>query len=206
AETVRDLVVDLGGEVGQAAKGCLDVSPRTAKSVVEAEMAHGRVEIVIPNELHRAAAKPDAFRITGRAVDGAGRFVELLDLALAIVDRRRAGRLAGLLGGLVVALGESTSDAKEGDQPGNCEAARNCILKIKYPSPHEFPDCCLFDRFVLNPLAGCRSNGTPMRQTGQSHDPYCEFCPAVTTLSLCVVTPLKQSECAGPLADGRLPG
>ncbi|MGH6716095.1 MAG: hypothetical protein ACREDC_07905, partial [Bradyrhizobium sp.] len=73
-------------------------------------------------------------------------------LALAIVDRRGGGRLAGWVHSLAVALGEGTSDAKKGDEPGNGEAARNCILKIKYPPPHEFPDCCLFGRFALNPL------------------------------------------------------
>lgn len=148
-------------------------------------MAHGGVEVVIPNELHRAAAEPDAFRIAGWSVDGAGRFGELLDLALAIIDHcRGTGRFAGWVRSLAVALSEGSSHAKKSDEPGNGETARNCSLKIKYSPPHEFPDYCLFGHFALNPLRDADEMGL---QCGKQVNPMAgiaNFVQQVTTWRL----------------------
>ena len=98
AQAVGNLVVDLVGESRQAAKGRLDVSARAAESVVEIEVTEGGVEIVDPDELHHAAAEPDAFRVAGGTVDRALGFDELVDLVLAFL-----GGL-GLAGGGFFAL------------------------------------------------------------------------------------------------------
>ena len=71
----------------QAAERRLDMAARAAKPVVEVEMAEGGVEIVAPHQNHDAAAEPDAFRISGRAIDGLRRLDEFVGLALAVFGR-----------------------------------------------------------------------------------------------------------------------
>ena len=66
-----------------------------AEPVVEIEVAEGGIEVVAPHQAHHAAAEPDAFRVSGRAVDGLGRLDEFVGLALVVLGRRRPALAAG---------------------------------------------------------------------------------------------------------------
>ena len=79
-----DLVVDLAAEPDQTAERRLDVAAGAAETIVKIEVAEGGVEVVAPHQADHAAAKPDAFRIAGGAVDRLGRFDEFVRLALAL--------------------------------------------------------------------------------------------------------------------------
>ena len=145
AKASRHLVVDLRAEPGQAAKRGLDMPARTAEPVVEVEMTECGVEIVAPHQDHHAAAKPDAFRISGRAVDGLGRLDELVGLALIVFGRiswvrRIGGRFGRILSTKVAALGEGASGADQQRQSGCGNATQNRILELKHPSTHKVPD------------------------------------------------------------------
>jgi hypothetical protein len=140
----RHLVIDLRAESGQAAERRLDVSTRAAEPVVEIEMAKGGVEIVEPHQADDAAAEPDAFGISGRAVDGLRSLQELVGLALIVlgdIGGIGRGRLAGLvLGAVIAALGEGASAPDQEGEPGNGEMAQNRMMKLKHTSTHKFPD------------------------------------------------------------------
>jgi len=87
AQAIRHLGIDRAEEAYQAAKGRLDVAARTAKPVVKVEMAKRRVEIVAPHQNHHPATKPDAFRVSGRTIDGLRRFNEFVGFALTFLGR-----------------------------------------------------------------------------------------------------------------------
>ncbi len=53
-----------------------------AETVVEIEVTKRGVEIVEPHQAHHAAAEPDAFGVSGRAVDGLRGLDEFVGLAL----------------------------------------------------------------------------------------------------------------------------
>ncbi len=96
---VGHLGIDLPAKSGQAAKGRLDVAAGAAETVVEIEVAQGGVDVVEPHQAHHPAAKPDAFRVSGRAIDGLRRFDKFVGLALIVlgrVRRRAAFAAAGL--------------------------------------------------------------------------------------------------------------
>src|SRR5580698_5472228 len=113
-QALLHLVVDLAAKTGQAAEGCLHMPTRAAKTVVEVEVAKGRVEVIAPHQADHTSAEPYTFGITGWAVDGLGGFGKFVRLALVIlggVDRVRR-RLAGLiLVGRPSALGQRAADA-----------------------------------------------------------------------------------------------
>jgi len=96
----RDLVVNLGAEPGQAAEGGLDVAARTAKPVVQVQMAKSRVEVVTPHQADDAPAEPDTFGVAGWAIDGLSRFREFISPALVFLGciSGTGGRLGGLIG------------------------------------------------------------------------------------------------------------
>src|SRR5947209_13666043 len=109
-----------GAKAHETPERRLNVSSGTAKTVVQIEMAEGGVEIVAPHQDHHAAAEPDAFRVSGRAIDGLRRLDEFIGLALIVFGRisrsSRVGgsRLAGLiLGAKVAALGERASETDQ---------------------------------------------------------------------------------------------
>lgn len=142
-QTVLHLVVDLGSETGQATERRLDVPARTAEAVIEVEVAKGGVEIVHPHELDHAAAKPNAFGVSGRSADRLRCFDELVDLVLIVLGRLGTigGGFAGLiLGALVTALGIGASQSEQHNYRGHYEMAPNRMMKFKHPSPHGFPD------------------------------------------------------------------
>jgi hypothetical protein len=116
-------------------------------------MAERGVEIVEPHQAYDAAAEPDAFGISGRAIECLGGLNEFVSLALIVAGRvGRLGCACGLarlfLRVSLAALGKSASAGdrqrwsrnKTCDKSGNSEMAQNRILKLKHPSTHKFPD------------------------------------------------------------------
>jgi hypothetical protein len=138
-----DLVVNLDAKSGQAPEGRLDMAARTAKPVVQVEVAKGGVEVVTPHQADDAAAQPDTFGVPGRTIDGLGCFSEFIGPALVIP--RGIGRTARRLGGLIggggcPTLGEGGAGAQDQRQPGNNEIAQNRDPPVNYPLTHEFPN------------------------------------------------------------------
>ena len=139
-ERVRDLGVDLTAKPGQAAERRLDMSAGAAETVVQIEVTKGGVEIVEPHQADDPAAEPDAFRVSGRAIDDLGRFGELVGLVLVgfLGGVGRLGRIcrrfAGLFLGVgVAALGDDGSGADQEGKPGDGEVTQNRILKLEAP-------------------------------------------------------------------------
>jgi hypothetical protein len=145
-QAFRRLGID-GAEPHQASERRLDVATRAAKPVIKVEMAECGVEIVAPHQNHHAAAEPNAFRVSGRAVDGLRRLDEFVGLALTVFGRigRRGracrGRLARLiLGAKVAALGEGASETDQQRESGCGNATQNRILEFEHPLTHKVPD------------------------------------------------------------------
>src|SRR3954469_8484897 len=120
-----------GAKAHETPERRLNVSSRTAKTVVQIEMAERGVEIDAPHQDNDAAAEPDAFRIAGRAIDGLRGFDELVALALAVfggisrrgrICRSRLTRL--ILGAEIAALGESAPKADQQRETGCGEATQ----------------------------------------------------------------------------------
>jgi hypothetical protein len=118
-----------------------------AETVVQIEVTKGSVEIVEPHQAHDPATEPDAFRVSGGAIDDLGRFGELVGLVLVGFLRgigrrgpigRRFARL--FLGVGVAALGGDGSSADQKGKPGDGEVTQNRTLKLKHPSTHKFPE------------------------------------------------------------------
>ena len=151
AQAIRCLgIVCLGidrAEAHQTTKRRLDVTARATKPVIKIEMAKGGVEIVAPHQDHDPAAKPNAFRVSGRTIDGLRCLNEFVGFALTFLGHigRRGriwrGRFSRLiLGAKVAALGDRASDTDQECKPGDGEVAQNRIFKLKHPSTHKFPD------------------------------------------------------------------
>jgi hypothetical protein len=140
------LVVDLGAKPGQATESGLDVPTGTAETVVQIEMAKGGVEIVTPHQSNHAPAKPNAFRVSGRAVDHLCRFYEFVGLALVILGGVGCigGRFTGLIrsrGGPALRKGAPDADRKCKSEDG--KVTQNRSLKPKQPLTHKFPEIVL---------------------------------------------------------------
>ena len=145
-ERVRDLGVDLTAKPGQATERRLDMPAGATETVVQIEVTKGGVEIVEPHQAHDPATEPDAFRVSGGAIDDLGRFGELVGLVL-VGFLGGVGRLGGirgrfarlLLGVCVAALGSGSSGTDQERKPGDGKVAQNRIVKFKHPSTHGFP-------------------------------------------------------------------
>ena len=81
----RHFGVDLAAKAGQAAEGGLDMAAGATEAVVQVEMAERGIEVVPPHQADHAAAEPDAFGVSGRAVDGLRRLDEFVGLALVVL-------------------------------------------------------------------------------------------------------------------------
>ena len=68
----------------QAAKGGLNMGAGAAETVVEVEVAKSRIQVVAPKEANHPAAKPDTFRIAGRAGQNTGGLRYFVDLFLGL--------------------------------------------------------------------------------------------------------------------------
>ena len=130
----------------QAPERRLNVAAGAAEPVVKIEMAEGGVEIVAPHQHHHAAAEPDAFRISGRAIDGLRRLDEFVGLALAVFGRiGRGGRACRggfglILGTKVAALGDSAPDTDQQCETGCGETTQARILEPEHPLTHKIPE------------------------------------------------------------------
>src|SRR3954466_14940305 len=122
-QAFRSFGID-GAKAHETPERRLNVSSRTAKTVVQIEMAEGGIEIVAPHQYNDAAAEPDAFRIAGRAIDGLRSLDELVGLALVIFGRiGRGGRACRsgfglILGAQVATLGESAPEPDQQREAG----------------------------------------------------------------------------------------
>jgi hypothetical protein len=110
-------------------------------------MAKGGVEIVAPHQNHHPATEPDAFGVSGRAIDGLRRLHEFVGFALGFFGRfgQRGGICCGTLGRLILgpevaALGKRASNTDQEYQPGYGEVMQNRIFDLEYPSTHKFSD------------------------------------------------------------------
>ncbi|MEA2899013.1 MAG: hypothetical protein QOJ84_4628 [Bradyrhizobium sp.] len=136
-----------GAKAHEAPERRLNVAAGAAKPVIQIEVAERGVEIVAPHQNHHAAAEPDAFRVSGRAIDGLRRLDEFIGLALAVFGRiSRSSRtcrgwLARLiLGAKVAALGEGASETDQQRESGCGNATQDRILKLEHPLTHKVPD------------------------------------------------------------------
>ena len=100
-----------------------------AEPVVEIEVPERGVEVVAPHQADHAAAEPDAFGVSARAVDGLGRLDEFVGLALVVlggVGGIGGRRLAWLILGVgAAALGKRASRSDQEGQAGSGEAPQN---------------------------------------------------------------------------------
>jgi hypothetical protein len=155
----------------QTAKRRLDVTARATKSVIQVKVTKRGIEVVPRHQNHDPAAKPNAFGVSSRAVNGLCRFHEFVGFALIVLgcigggggrSRRRFARL--ILAMKIATLGDSASDTDQKCKPGEGEAAQHRSFKQKHPSTHKFPDC--FSHAAnADALVWCRSNRSPMRQS-----------------------------------------
>ena len=145
AQAFRCFGVD-GAKAHETPERRLNVAAGAAKAVVKVEMAEGGVKIVAPHQDHHAAAEPDAFRVSGRAIEGLRRLDELVGLALVISGRiGRGGRgcRAGfglILGTQIAALGDSAPDTEQQCETGCGETTQARILEPKHPLTHKIPE------------------------------------------------------------------
>lgn len=140
-EGFGDLRIDGCAEPHHAAERGLDVAAGAAEPLVQVKMAERGVKVVAPHQANHAPSQPDAFRVSGRAVDGLRGFHELVGLALAFL-----GRIAGGLFGSVVLSPEIAALRDCGpDSDKQCEGRNGNSLKNGNSKPvtnptHEIPD------------------------------------------------------------------
>jgi hypothetical protein len=135
--------VNLAAEAGEAAKGCLDVAARAAKTIIQIEVPEGGVQIVAPHQAHHSPTKPNAFGVACRPIYdlcGFGKFVGLALILLGCVGRAIGRGFAGLVLGMISTLGRSACRAEQKDKPGDYEMAQDTDVWSTHPSTHEVPD------------------------------------------------------------------
>jgi hypothetical protein len=142
-----------GAKAHEAPERRLNVAAGAAKPVIQIEVAEGGIEIVAPHQNHHPAAEPDAFRVSGRAIDGLRRLDEFIGRALTVfghISRTCHSRLAGLiLGAKVAALREGVSETDQQRESGCGNATQNRILELEHPLTHKVPDFAACLRHTL---------------------------------------------------------
>ena len=139
------LGIDLAAEPRQTAKGRLNVTAGAAKTIVKVEMPQSGVDIIQPHQARHTAAKPDAFRVSGRAIDRLRRFGELVGPALIVLGPVRRLSISAcwfarlVLGTAVATLGERASEADPQSKAQDDKMPKNQFLDLKQPT-HNFPD------------------------------------------------------------------
>lgn len=211
-ERVRDLGVDLTAKPGQATERRLDMPGGAAETVIQIEVTKSGVEIVEPHQADDPAAEPDAFGVSGGAIDDLGRFGELVGLVLVgfLGGIGRLGpicrRFAGLFLGVgVAALGDDGSGADQKGKPGDGEVTQNRTLKLKHPSTHRFPDllpACAWPQPAPAGLMPFKWVSNAAETLPVSHDGHLRFCPANSQLYRVVVKPRRDF---GRATLGRVP-
>jgi hypothetical protein len=99
------------------------MSARTAEPVIQVEVPESGIQVIAPHQADHPTSEPDAFGVSGRAVNGLSGFHELGCLALAVACRGgRSFRCIGLLllfrlilGAQISTLGDRGTNA---DQEG----------------------------------------------------------------------------------------
>jgi hypothetical protein len=136
-----------GAKAHEAPERRLNVAAGAAKPVIQIEVAERGVEIVAPHQNHHAAPEPDAFRVSGRAIDSLRSLDEFIGLALTVfgrISRRsricRGGLARLILGAKVAALGEGGSETDQQRESGCGNATQDRILKLEHPLTHKVPD------------------------------------------------------------------
>lgn len=105
-------------------------------------MTEGCIEVVAPHQPDYPPSKPDAFRVSGGAVDCLGRLDELVRLALAFLGCVGRSRLLGgrVLGPEVTALSDCGPDADKQSKGRNGDSLKNRNSKPGTYPKHEIPD------------------------------------------------------------------
>ena len=98
-EAIGGFGIDRIGVQNQAAKRHLDVAAWAAEPVIQIEVAKGRVQIVAPKQTDDPPAKPYAFWIACRPVQGALRLSKFIDFL-----RFLGAVFGGVLGGILAAV------------------------------------------------------------------------------------------------------
>ena len=136
-----DLGIDGCAKPHHAAERRLNMAAGASEPLIEIEMAERGVEIVAPHQADYSPTKPDAFRISGGAVDRLRRFDELIGLALAVPGGIPGGLLwGGFLGAAIAALGDGCPDPDKQGEGRNGDALKNCNSKPGTNPTHEIPD------------------------------------------------------------------
>lgn len=141
-EGFSDLGVDGRAEANHATERPLDVTAGATEPFVEVEVAECCIEVVAPHQSDHAPAEPNAFRVSGGAVDRLRGFHEFVSLALAVLGGFSGGRLLGsrVLSAEVTALRASCPDAHKQGQGRNGDVLKNCNSKPGTNLTHEIPD------------------------------------------------------------------
>jgi hypothetical protein len=147
AQAIGHLGVDRS-EAHQATKSRLDMATGATEPVIKIEVAECGVEVVAPHQNNNASAEPNAFGVSGRAVNGLRGFHEFIGFALIVLGGIgggggicRFGRL--ILGAKVATLGNRASNPDQKCKPGDGEVAQNRTFKLRHPTTHKFPDLFL---------------------------------------------------------------
>lgn len=140
-EGFGNLRVNGRAEPDHAAERRLDMAAGAAEPLIEVQMAERGIEIVAPHQADHAPSQPDAFRVSGRTVDGLRRFHEFIGLALAFLGRI-ARRLFGsvVLGPEIATLGDSGPDSDKEGEGRNGNPLENRDSKPVTNPTHEIPD------------------------------------------------------------------
>ena len=95
------------------------MTARAAEAVIKIEVPESGIEVIKPHQADNTATEPNAFRVTGGAIDSLRGFRELVGLALAVLgDIRSRGLLRRLvLSPRISALSERASKTDEKGKP-----------------------------------------------------------------------------------------
>lgn len=140
-EGLSDLRINRCAEPHHAAECRLNVTAGAAEPLIEIQMTERGVEVVTPHQIDHAPAQPDAFRVSGGAVDGLRRFHELISLALTFlggIARSLFGRI--VLSAKIAALGDGRPDSDKQGEGRNGNSLKNRNSKPVTNPTHEIPD------------------------------------------------------------------
>ena len=115
-DILRRLRIDDRALFHDATESRLDMSAGATEAVIQVDVAEGRIEIVLEEAVHDAAADPYAFRIaggTGHLLGHFGKIVQPLGVFLGLLR----SLLLGLVGLFVLGHGRRKAD-KQGKAKG----------------------------------------------------------------------------------------
>jgi hypothetical protein len=141
-ERFGHLRVDGSTEPHNAAERGLDVTAGAAETFIKIKMAESGVEVVTPHQADHTPSEPDAFGVSGGAINRLRSLHELVGLALAILGGLRRGGLLGgrVLGPKVAALSDGGPDSDEQSKSRDGDSLKNGNSKPGTNPTHEIPD------------------------------------------------------------------